>query len=294
MTDRYERFDRIIFKFKFAITFLAIVAAATFSLSVSLKLSPKAAADEDGGIKLPVIMYHLILSNSGRAGEFIITPEMFRSDMEYIKQNGYNTVVMEDVIAYVKNGAPLPENPVMITLDDGYYNNYLYAYPTLMELDMRAIISIIGIEADRYSESMELNENYSHCTWEQLSEMSESGVIELQNHSYDLHHIEGSNIGIKRRSGEEIVAYRTRLFTDLTQMQQRFRDELGITPSTFTYPFGCSESEGREVIKSLGFTATLGTNGATFYVSRDETCLSCIPRYNRTSTKSVQQILESA
>ena len=82
----------------------------------------------------------------------------------------------------------------------------VYNLPVLEELGMRAVISVIGIEADRYTDEPDLHENYAHCSWEMLREMSESGVIELQNHSYDMHHIRNGYMGIGKKSGEELVA----------------------------------------------------------------------------------------
>ena len=71
----------------------------------------------------------------------------------------------------MEQGTPLPEKPVMITFDDGYYNNYLNAFPLLQEFQMKAVISIIVSETDKYSELDENRENYSHLTWPQIQEM---------------------------------------------------------------------------------------------------------------------------
>lgn len=294
LINNREKLSRICLRLKITVTLLALLSAAGSLGLVALRLTPAAAAAGDEGIRLPVLMYHAIMSDPARSGDYVITPDAFRQDMEYIRSAGYETVVMEDIIAYVRSGAPLPEKPVMVTLDDGYYNNYLYAYPVLEELGMRAVISVIGIEADRYTDEPDLHENYAHCSWEMLREMSESGVIELQNHSYDMHHIRNGYMGIGKKSGEELVAYRTRLYADLERMQNRFGQELGFTPSTFTYPFGCAPADSKPVLEELGFQASLGTEGKTFYVTRDETCLERIPRYNRTSVKSARSILESA
>ena len=288
-----ERIGLICLRFKITVTLLA-VAAATASLGmVALRLSPDAFAAEDEGIKLPVLMYHAIINDYSRSGEYVITPEALRRDLEYISEAGYETVVMEDIIDYVKTGSPLPEKPILISFDDGYYNNYLHAYPLLQELGMKAVISVIGIEADKYSLSGEVHESYSHCTWEMLREMQQSGTIEILNHSYDMHHIQKGSMGIGKHSGEKLAAYRSRLFMDLSRMQNRFSAELGKIPSTFTFPFGCAPADSRPVLRELGFAASLGTEEKTFYVTKNEKCLELIPRYNRPSWKSAREILEN-
>lgn len=290
----HDRFRKLCLRFRICTTLIALFAAAASLSLVALRLSTGAAAAEDDGIRLPVLMYHAIISDPSRAGEYVITPEAFRRDMEYIRSEGYETVVMDDLIAYVRSGASLPDKPIMITLDDGYYNNYLYAYPVLKELGMRAVLSVIGVEADRYTNEPDLHESYAHCNWDVLREMSDSGVIELQNHSYDLHHIHKGYMGAGKKSGEEITAYRARLFTDLSRMQNRFSDELGFVPNTFTYPFGSAPADSAAVLAELGFLASLGTEGKTAVISRDQSCLELIPRYNRPASRSAESILKKA
>ena len=285
-----EKFEKSCLKIRITITLAAVITALVSLSAVAARLVPEALAEDDA-IKLPVLMYHAIISDTRKSGDYVITPASFRKDMEYIRDSGYNTVVMEDIILYVKNGAPLPENPIMITIDDGYYSCYLYAYPILKELNMRAVFSIIGIEADKYSASPDTHENYAHCTWDQLREMQDSGVIELQSHSYDMHHITNDYMGIGRSNGMELVAYKTKLYTDLSKMQNRFKEKLGITPSTFAYPFGAAPKDSTSVLRDLGFEATLGVGELTYYVTRSEKCLQYIPRYNRTCRRSAESIL---
>lgn len=289
-----EGFRRLFLRFKITVTLLAVAAAAASLGMVALRLSPKASAAEGEGIKLPVLMYHAIMSDPNRMGEYVITPQAFRRDLEYISQAGYETVVLEDIIAHVRSGAPLPEKPIMITFDDGYYNNYLHAFPMLREYGMKAVISVIGTETDKYSVCGEVNENYSHCTWDMLRQMHESGIIELQNHSYDMHHIHSGYMGIGKKSGEEIAAYRTRLYMDLSRMQDRFYEELGTSPTAFTFPFGCAPADSRPVLDELGFIASMGSEERTYVVTDSSDCLHLIPRYNRPSWRSAREILEEA
>ena len=125
-------------------------------------------AKVEEGIKLPIIMYHSILKDQSRSGKYVITPDMLKQDLEYISSKGYTTITMTDLIRYVYDDAPLPEKPIIITFDDGDYNNYGYAVPILKELNMKAVFSIVGEYTNRYSETGETNLNYSYMRWEDI------------------------------------------------------------------------------------------------------------------------------
>ena len=217
-------------------------------------------------VKLPVLMYHGIHSNPQKAGDYVITPQALEEDLLYLQRQGCTTVVMSDLIAYVQQGTPLPEKPVMITFDDGYYNNYLNAYPLLQKYQMKAVISIIVGETDKYSELDENKENYSHITWDMINEMMESGLIEIQNHTYELH-----------KTGKKA--------------QDRIEAMTGWRPNTFTYPFGSYSRHSQELLEQLGFAASLGVEGKPCCLTRDPACLIRIPRYTRTSQASAEELL---
>ncbi|MCI8653583.1 MAG: polysaccharide deacetylase family protein [Angelakisella sp.] len=247
-------------------------------------------------IPLPVLMYHSINSKESRAGDYVITPEALRSDLEWLQKNGYHTVVVQDLLDYVEEGTPLPEKPVMITFDDGYYNNYLNAFPILKELQMKAVISIIVSETDKYSQLDENRENYSHLTWEQIGEMMNSGLVEFQSHSYDLHKNGGNaqRKGIGKRKGESTEAYQAAIREDIETGQTRFVEMTGYAPTAFTYPFGKVSEDSYSVLEELGFRASLDAQGKVFHLTRDPECLRRIPRYNRPWGKTAEQIITKA
>lgn len=244
----------------------------------------------DGEVKVPVLMYHSILNDSKRSGKYVITPDELEKDLVYLKDQGFETVLTSDLINFVEHGAPLPEKPIVITFDDGYYNNYSYLYPALKKHGMKAVLSIVGTHTDLFSREGEtLNNNYSHVPWNLLKEMQNSGVFEIQNHTYDLHDL-AKRKGILRKKGEDAEHYKEMLISDITRLQETATEKLKVTPTAFTYPFGAVNKESEQIINSLGFQATYGSEeGINTLVQGDSSCLYKLKRYNRSGTDSREE-----
>lgn len=251
------------------------------------------AATEDEGVHLPVLMYHSILKDAAQAGKYTLSPSILKSDFTYLQEHGYQTITVSDLLDYVENGTPLPEKPVMITFDDGYYNNYVYAYPLLQEMQMKAVISIIGSQTALFTENGQENAYWSHLTTERCREMAESGTIEIQNHSYDLHTYSNRR-GCLRVRGEDKESYQVFLKHD-TQEAQDLITAAGLPqPDCYTYPFGFASKESEEILKSMGFRCTLGCEEGMNIVTRDPACLYLMKRYNRPSGISTGAFMKKA
>lgn len=276
-----------------------VVAALALCLTLAtvchLPVAPAAATPAEG-VAVPIIMYHSILDNPSRQGDYVITPQQFEADLQYLQANGYTTVVMADLIAYVKEGIPLPDKAVVLTFDDGYYNNYHYAHPLLEQYGMRAVLSPIGVWSEYYTAHPSEcdRDNYSHLTWEQLKKMVQSGVWEIQNHSYDLHRLESGQKGAAKRQGESDDGYRLRLQNDLATAQSLLRDWVGVTPTTFAYPYGAISDASQAVLERMGFAASLSCEEKTAVITRDPACLWRLGRYLRPASKDVKAILVTA
>lgn len=206
---------------------MAVAASGGLALGVIAAVQADAEAKVEDRIDLPIIMYHGLLKEEKRQGQFIISPNLFEQDLRYLQENGYTTVVIADLIAYVQDGKPLPEKPVMLTFDDGYYNNYLYAFPLLKQYNCKMVLSPIGRYTDEYTQNKDTHANYAHCSWDAVREMMASGLVEFQNHSYNLHSIDSGRKGAKKKAVESLVDYRTLLVEDVMKMQTRMREETG-------------------------------------------------------------------
>lgn len=190
-------------------------------------------ATSEDYIEVPIIMYHSILKDSSRSNKYTVTPAVLEEDLKYIKDKGYTTVTIADLISYVYNDTPLPEKPIVLTFDDGHYNNYGYLFPLLEKYDMKAVISIVGSYTDKFTET-------------------------------DEH-------------------YKSILKDDILKLQQEFEENTHYTPQCFTYPFGEISNSSLDIIKELGFKASLSCEQGINKLTKNPNSLYLLKRYNRPS-----------
>ncbi len=284
-----------IIKLKTLIAYIAAIAIIITSVGLYFIFGDNSVfTSGDKGIEVPIIMYHSVLKNEKKLGKFVISPDQFEEDLKYIKENGYETVFMSEIIDHVHNGSPLPKKPIVLTFDDGYYNNYIYIYPLLKKYNCKAVISIVGAYTDLYTQSPDENADYSHLSWDNVNELMDSGLVEFQNHSYNMHSTDKGRNGSKKKSGESMSDYEKALSDDLILLQNEFIEHTGYAPRVYTYPFGSVSDASFDIIKTLGFKASLSCENKTNYIKQgDENGLYLMNRFIRTNKKSLESILKN-
>lgn len=243
-------------------------------------------------VRICAVMYHGLVMEKDRQNKYMIDPSVFEEDLKYLTENGYHTVFISELTAYFENKAPLPEKPVLITFDDGYYNNYAYAFPLLKKYGCKAVISMIGIEADKAEKETNKSPLYSECGWSELREMTDSGLVEIQNHTYDLHKIKNGVQGAGQIGGEGADEYKRRLLEDIERFDSALQRELGKRAECFTYPFGAKNKLTEEIIKNAGFAAAMDCEEKTNTIASEEELLH-IHRYLRTGELSSAEFFEN-
>jgi len=242
-------------------------------------------------VEVPIIMYHKVTRDRGQLGKHAITPGELAADLAFLADNDYQVVTMNQLIAFVLGDGGLPEQPIVLTFDDGYFSDYRYVFPLLKQYEIPIVSSIMGKITDTYTKEGRQDINYPHLTWPLIREMASSGLVEFQSHGYDLHR---PGQGAKQRRGETDKAYATRLGADLNTLQARIEAELGTRPTTFTYPYGARSRTSDGILKSMGFSASLICEGRRNLVSRGNAdCLFGMGRINRPHGRSLEEILAS-
>ena len=263
------------------LTFICLIFATIFIIFNNAFILTTMANSTDSCADVPIIMYHGILKNSSRQNKFVISPTEFENDLKYLVSNNYHTIFVKDLIDFVYDNKELPDNPILLTFDDGYYNNYLYAFPLAKQYNCKFVLAPIGKQVDIYSETDDTNPNYSHINWEKLKEMSDSGFVEIQNHSYNMHTMNKGRNGCKKNKKESLEHYKKSLIDDISKMQSKVTENIGSTPSTFVYPFGAISNCSKDILKELGFKCSFSCENKINKITKNPDSLFNLCRFIR-------------
>jgi len=104
-----------------------------------------------------------------------VPPERFEEHLRYLRDHGYVSISLHDLSLALQIGHPLPEKPVIITLDDGYRDAYANAFPLLREYGFTATFFLVTGYIDEGRPE--------YLTWEQVIEMDAAGM-EMEAHGH--------------------------------------------------------------------------------------------------------------
>lgn len=123
----------------------------------------------------PVLMYHDIRPNP--VNYFDVTVKAFIEQMDFLKQNNYQTLSIDEFIEIVESKKNFPEKSILITFDDGYQGIYKYAAPELIKRNMKAtfFLTIKGLD--------KMEGNYPHITTDELKEMANNPLFSIGSHT---------------------------------------------------------------------------------------------------------------
>ena len=187
-------------------------------------------------VRIPILMYHSIC-NDDPNNSLMIPTEMFAEQMEWLRENDFTAMSMDEVIEAMNTGK-VPKRPVLITFDDGYADNYINAFSELKNNNLKGTFFIIS---DTITE-----EGGYYMSTSMLKEMKEAGM-EIENHTAN--HLELNNL-----SREDAI-------DSIKRGQEFLRSVIGSNGNYLCYPIGRYSDETIEIQKELGIKAALTTQG---------------------------------
>lgn len=193
-------------------------------------------------VRIPILMYHSIC-NDDPNNSLMIPTEMFAEQMEWLSENNFTAMSMDEVIEAMNTGK-VPKRPVLITFDDGYADNYTNAFSALKNNNLKGTFFIIS---DTITE-----EGGYYMSTGMLKEMKEAGM-EIENHTAN--HLELNNL-----SREDAI-------DSIKRGQEFLRSVIGANGNYLCYPVGRYSDETIEIQKELGIKAALTTQGGISSIS---------------------------
>jgi poly-beta-1,6-N-acetyl-D-glucosamine N-deacetylase len=238
-------------------------------LPALLLLAAASRAFADTGEELTVLSYHEV-ADRGEAlvPLYAVTPTNFVRQMDWLRNHGYRFVSAGDVLAAREGRRPLPPKAVLVTFDDGYQSVYDHAWPVLKMFRIPAVINVVGSWLEEKGkvnfDGRDLPRDRL-LSWKELREMSESGLVEIGSHSFDLHRgIPGNPQGNMQpavttrqylpaeRRYEDEATYRRRVQADLERNDALIRRHTGKSPRVVAWPYGRYNVTAREIAQRLG------------------------------------------
>ncbi|WP_110953439.1 polysaccharide deacetylase family protein [Anaerosinus massiliensis] len=198
---------------------------------------------------IPVLNYHQI--NNLDHNPLTLSDSEFEAQIKYLAEEGYTTITPEQLSDYLATGKELPPNPILITFDDGYKDNFQVAYPILQKYDFTATIFLISDFVGTYDR---------YLTWNQVKEMSANG-FSFQSHTL-------SHIPLTQCSDTELQ-------NQLAKSKEALEWHLSKKIEYIAYPCGSYDQRVIDAVKQAGyrgaFTINLGrdtSNSAAYYLNR--------------------------
>lgn len=184
---------------------------------------------------VPVLMYHSIAVEEGNPIRMPV--EQFDSEMKYIKDQGYTTLTMKELYSYFENQVPVPEKSIVITLDDGYSDNYTAAFPVLKKYGLKATVFVV-------TSTIDVNPNC--LTSAQIKEMDKAG-IQIESHTVTHRDLDS-------------LSYSEQL-AELKDSKAALEKLLGRTVDYVAYPTGKYNDDTIKAVAEAGYKMAFTTNG---------------------------------
>lgn len=257
------------------------VAAAILVLAVAGGM-PAARAAQGGGPGFVTLCYHDVVpekTDSVVADAMPVWISNLADQFEWLRDNGYTVIGVDDVLAFRRGEKALPERSVLLTFDDGLASFRRFVYPLLKAHNYKALLALetTWLETPEddpvvYGESTFLPRSY-FMAWSEIKEMADSGLVELASHSHNLHRPHSSMPFAPRQPAAASLEYdpATKTYETPQHLYERVREDVtrsadiiqartGHRPRVLVWPYGRYNQMGVKAALDAGYviTASLG------------------------------------
>jgi peptidoglycan/xylan/chitin deacetylase (PgdA/CDA1 family) len=184
--------------------------------------------------QVPVLCYHQIrdwrAGDSKNAKDYIVPQALFRAQLKMLADSGYQTILPDQLLAYLQTGAPLPPKPIMLTFDDTALDQFVVAAPEMNKYGFKGVFFVMTVSLGRPR----------YMSKAQVRALSEAGHV-IGSHTWDHQNIR------QFKPGDWVTQIEkpTRTLEAITGKPVRY----------FAYPFGLWRPEAIPELQARGFAA---------------------------------------
>ncbi|MCX6854293.1 MAG: polysaccharide deacetylase family protein [Verrucomicrobia bacterium] len=216
--------------------------SAIFEAAKPEEVVPKAEPFElNKSAIVSILGYHDFRERGG--SPMIIASSKFREQMQAIKDSGIPVIPLSDVLAWRKGLKNIPEESIVITMDDGWEGVYTYAYPILKEF---------GFPFTAYLYKKYVNIGGRSLSWDEIREMMKNGC-EIGSHSV-------SHESLRIKKGRKEEDHQLWLLGELKDSKEYLEKNLGVTITSFAYPFGVFDDSTSDTALQVGYETLVTVN----------------------------------
>lgn len=195
--------------------------------------------------------------------------------LAWLRENGYQAVSVEQILAARNDGPPLPDKAVLLTFDDGFSSFAERVLPILRAYQWPAVLAPVGewlrTPDDQLVDfgGLPVPRDF-FASREQLIEIHASGLVEIAAHTDNLHfgHIANPQGNLQPAAAtlrylaseqryETREEYQARIHQDVAAITQMLKDITGQAPRVWVWPYGAANGLALEIIKDQGYEMAL-------------------------------------
>ena len=234
---------------------LIIIISLAIIVIVAIYLFTQYKSMQRPDVKIPVLLYHNFVTKVPETDpdnfNYINTPESFEENIKTLLENGYTIISMKELDEANNYKKELPNKPIIITFDDGYYSNYEYIYPILKKYNIKTSIFIL---TDKIGQEID---GIKYLGWDECLEMQNSGLVEIFSHSKK--HVFYDKLPVRE------------IRDDVKESYRMIEKHLGKQKlKVFAYPYGAYTNETVQTLKNNGIDFQVYDIGINNFRSLDK------------------------
>jgi len=212
--------------------------------------------------EVPVIMYHRFIQNDDEKGVHgtYLHVDMLEKHFKLIKRMGFETLTFKDLadkglIHRLEAG----KRYIIITVDDGYQDNYELLLPLLKKYGLKAVVYVVtGENFNRWDVEVANNPEKSVplMSAEQVKAMHDSGLVEIGGHT--LTHPRLSQLSRDQQQNQ------------IEQNKQHLEKLLSTQLCSFAYPYGDHNEESKVIVQQTDYKFAVATNSGPLTLHQDK------------------------